>query len=406
MPITIHTQESSPTQIYAHQCWQTNPQISPDYWHEAQGHTLSRIALNWQTAVTQPELLTQSVNLILCTSATLAATQHAIATSGHPPASFVIACLIPLPNLPTFTLPSLTSPLIPILYLTESNPKNTPTYLNLALETLEEMVKKGHIDAYGIADSNIINPNPPIPLHQWLEMAAISAQKIWSRPKRPSLRWMVAPLDLLNLNLLTSKNTQHKQELVTPLELAARLHLAVIGVPQTMPEAPSPSPTALHALTKFAQAEQKLNHDLGGWPTIQNQPLFSVLAHLAQGQTPWPTPTHWQHWQTETLPFLINYLNINHPTLSPSLTAAAQALLPHGPSLVNAAAQPLLATVINQLSLNFPISWAGQGAATQAAMLLTSLPALTALALTPLINLNPLQKLPKHPNPSFLLQTP
>ncbi|NBV54164.1 MAG: hypothetical protein EBR79_00395, partial [Proteobacteria bacterium] len=85
MPITIRaTEDVSPTQTYAHSQWQHNPAISPDYWHESQGHTHSRIALNWQTEVTQPELLAQGTNLLLTTPATLSQAQAAITTSGIP----------------------------------------------------------------------------------------------------------------------------------------------------------------------------------------------------------------------------------------------------------------------------------------------------------------------------------
>lgn len=419
MPITIRaTEDVSPTQTYAHSQWQHNPAISPDYWHESQGHTHSRIALNWQTEVTQPELLAQGTNLLLTTPATLSQAQAAITTSGIPTASFILLHSLTAPQLERFTPPAHQINLIPLYLPTHSHPEGTPTsppnkyQINTksthenALKMLEELTHQGHISSYGLADNNIINQNPEIPLHEWLEMAATAASHVHGRQKRPALRWLAAPLSLLNLNLLTSQNTQHKQQVVSPLELAARLHLATIGVAETMPNPTPPPPVALQALTHFAQAEQQLSHTLGGWPTANGQPLFSALAILGQGQAPWPTPQHWQGWQQHVFPILNNYFTTHHAPQATAYLAALTALIPHGPALATAAAQPLLHAAIQQLSPHFPNTWHAESAATQAALLLSSLPALTALALTSPLNINPLQVLAKHPNPSFLLQTP
>lgn len=376
----------SPSKLYADTCWATNPRLSPDWWREALGHTVGKLALDWRTHITQPEHLLTGCNLVLASDTTWPAVAAAL---NRTPAADAYVTILITPD------PHRLPPPHPRL-LVWNAPDTTPEHRLTTLIHLENKVKNGDIEAYGIVPGNH-------PLHLWLEEAAESAQTVYQRRKRPALRLLVAPFDLLDLTLLTHENTTHKSEPVSTLELAARLGLAVIALAPSLPQE-AEIPESIQVLTSAAEAENTLNHTLGGWPQIHGQPLFSLLAHLAHGQTPWPTPHHWHNWLTHVWPTLQTHWHSLPP--SPAITtylAALTNLLPHGSVLALASAQPHLYKVLEDLHPRFPAPYQSQSPLTQALALLSSIPGLTAVAPGVPFNPNPLQQFPNLPDVGALL---
>ena len=380
------TEARSPSKQYADACWESDPRISPDWWREALGHTVGKLALDWRTAVKQPEHLLTGCNLVLSSPRTLAAVNAALGSTPQPHA--YVNVLI------TSNPAALAAPWPHLLVWQPSDP--TPEQRLHTLIHLENMVKSGQIEAYGIVpDAH--------PLHLWLEDAANAAHSVYARRKRPGLRLLVAPLDLLDLSLLTHENTEHKSEPVSPLEFAARLGLAVIALAPSIPTEIDIS-RAIQSLTSAAEAEHTLNQSLGGWPQIQGRQLFNLLSHLGQGHTPWPTSHQWHNWHSHLWPELKTYwhqLPCN-PAIATYL-AALENLLPHGPALALSSAQPLLEEALQTLSPRFPQSWQAQTPAVRNLGMLASIPGVTAVASVGIFDPKPLQHLPNLPDVGALL---
>lgn len=388
----IHAEDAvTPTQAYAHAAWHENPQISPAYWREFLGNTVSKIALDWRQHVSQTNLLIQGVNFILTSPTTYALACTAINKTSQPEA-FVTAHVTPQ-----------ISEILPATYLVWQIPLSIPEpEILTSLTQLEQAVKAGVLEAYGIHDPLLAHANTPRPLHQWLEWAAIAAEKTHGRRKRAALRVLMIETDLLNLAPFTLANTKHREESVSPLELAARLGLATIAIAPAFPTEDSPTAQALQALTNLAQAEHTLNLALEGWPSLHNQPLFSVLAALNQGVPPWPTPHHWQHWQTHLWPLMESYLQAHPSPQATALLNAVSLFIPYGPVLANAAAQPAIMAEISRISANLPPSWHENSPQILQSALLSSLPGLTTLALDGLNNIQAIQKLGDFSDPGIL----
>lgn len=401
----LHAAEDpTPGQTYAHACWRANPRIAASWWRESQGHTVGKIGLDWRSAVTNPQLLTQGANLVLATPATLAATQAALAQTNVAEA----ACLwLETANPAT----SLNQTLPPQTILIWKVPADTPQPTrHSTLVALEEASRQGQIAGYGLNDPDLATPHTPLPLHIWLEEAAQAAEQAHGRKKRPALRSLLAGLDLLDFNWLTIANTQHHGQPVSPLELAARLGLMVVATPGAWPQEENTAPPAeaLQALTRAAQAEAELAQTLGGWPQREGRPLFSLLGALGQGQAPWPNPAEWVRWQRHQLPFLAGFWQAPataNPALCGPVGAYLQALAglePHGAALANHAAQTHLMQVFSHISSQLPAPYRRESLSTQAASLLGSTPGLTVLALPQPGNLQAVQVLEDFPDLAFL----
>lgn len=375
-----------PSKAYADACWAANLSLSPDWWREALGYTVGKLALDWRTAISQPEHLATGSNLILVSVATWPEVSALLAATPSPHAYMVVlitSTLDALPaNLPAFVIWQPTSP--------------TPENRQQALVQLEDLAKTGQIEAYGIS-----MPDPVThPLHLWLEDAAIAANTVWARRKRPALRLIHGNLDLLDLSLLTEPATLHKTETVSTLELAARLSLTLLITASALPLEAAPTTEALDHLTQIATIEHEINQRLNGWPSINGQPLFSVLSHLAQGLTPWPNLVIWQSWQAHVWPQLQTQWGElskqGNTLLIKEYLQILQAFLPYGPSLAAAASAPLAAEIIQKLAPHFPSIWKDTGPATQTYALLTSIPAVTAICLA-----NPFNPQPLHQRPNL-----
>lgn len=386
----IHAEEtSSPSQTYAHRLWRENPSITPTWWREMLGHTVSKIALDWRTSASSPSLLEQGINVVLTTPATYAqAAKHLSHT--NLPAAMLHLCLSPqpVPQPGTLTLWH------PPLELTDAE----------ALAALTELERAS--TTYGLYDPLLSSPSTRRPLHRWLEIAAQAAEAAHGRRKRPALHLLMLDLDLINLSPITVTNTLHKNEPVSALELASRLGLAVIAPPPTPAETSPPAAAALRALTAMAEAEKSLQQHLGGWPAMENRPLFSVLAHLAQGLAPWPTVAHWLIWQSHVWPLMENFLTLNPAAASQNLLAAARNLMPHGPALADFSARQAQANRLAQLSGQLPAGWNPLSPAWRQNLLLSSIPGLAVLAVTPPDTLQDIQKIEDFPDASILFVPP
>lgn len=382
----------SASKRYADALWQAHPRTSPDWWREAHGHTVGKLALDWRDSLSAPQALQQGCNLVLA-SAQSWPQVHATLQAHPQPEACVSLLFQPDAALPA-VLPNV---------LVWSPPSLPDTATRQAtLTRLEDAVRQGHLEAYGV----LFPASGSLPLHNWLEEAATAAQTVWSRKKRPALRWLALEQDLLNLDHLTAPGTRHRDEAVSTLELAARLGLAAVVLPQVLPAAAEPPPAALQALVALAQTEAALNEALGGWPHVDNKPLFSVLAALGKGYTPWPTPYVWQAWHAQVWPQVHRVWQGWQGSCGQLVQAyrhAWQGLLPHGASLAHAAAQPVLAQVLANLRPRVPKAWQHADDAVLLLTLLTALPAVTAVAVPCLPSLALLRDAPGLPDVAAVL---
>lgn len=382
--LQIHHAEDgpTPTKAYADACWQANPRLSPDWWREAHGYTLGRMALDWRNDIHQTAHLATGSNLILTSPATHAQALATVAATLPNPAA-AVTCLV-TPGLPA--QPGATY----VLWQPTTNPEDA----QLQLTHLENLARSGAIEAYGLSLATL--PQPA--LGAWLEAATSAAEAAWGRKKRPALRLLHLPLCLTNLTALTEPTETHKDEPVSLLELAARLGLTVIASPQVWPEAAQPPLEALQALTAAAHAEHALNTALGGWPHAEDQPLFSLLAHLSAGQAPWPTPRHWHNWNVHLRPQLEDVWHNLYPDESRAYLAALHALLPYGETLARAAAQPLFAHLLATLQPRLPQPWQALLAPEAALAMLTSIPGVTSVAVAAPCHAAVLRTVPNIPD--------
>ncbi len=394
---TLVDDPRAPSKQYADALWQSHPRISPDWWREALGHTVGKLALDWRqpAAVLASEYaLAEGCNLVVASPDTWSLVAKQIASQPQPDG--VISVLM----MDDGDLPEKTP------HYVIWSPVNLPdaTARQQVLSRLETAVQQGHIEAYGIH----MPAGGSLPLHTWLDEAATAAAVVWNRKKRSALRWVVVEQDLLNLSHVTHPTTLHREEAVSTLELASRLGLAVLVLPQVLPAAAEPPQAALEALVQVAQTESALNEALGGWPHAGDQPLFSVLAALGQGYTPWPTPYVWQAWRTQVWPHVQATWQAlaaqRDDTLMAAYLAALEGLLPYGVALSHAAAQPVLAHVLAGLRPQVPQVWQNEPETTLILGVLTALPAVTAVAVVQVPPLAPLRDAPGLPDVAHVLQ--
>lgn len=385
MPVHIQaTQDISATQAYAQQCWQDNPSIIPSWWRGFVGNTVGKQALDCRHGLPNPHHLATGHNLLLTSPATHTAVQSMLGQTSNPQV-YVTVLITPAPAAHLKHSPH--------VMVWEIITPPEPEEIAATLAALEEAVSKGALQAYGILDPFLGEPTPRYPLHEWLSQASSAAQSIYGRRKRPALEVVITELDLLNLSTLTTANTLHKEQSISPLELAARLNLAMIALPLAMPADVPPAGQALQALTTLAKAEASISP----WPTHQGLPLFSALAALKQGQSPWPTPHHWQSFARSLLP-----LHRQSFASYPAYLQALENLLPYGEPLSQAAVQPILASFLKVLANRLSPPWATLPPTALAEVFISSLPGVTALASISPENTQILQKYGDFPDPGIL----
>lgn len=376
-----HTEDTHPAKAFADACWAQNPALTPDHWRELDGITVGRVALDWREDVGSPAAVAQGFNLILTSVRTHAQAAALLAQTLSNPAAAVTACVLedPAAQLPTLS-PAPTFAIWQPPYAVAGFDETAARQL-LALENA---AKSGLIQAYGVADIALAAPQTSRPLHRWLQHAAQAAEAAWGRRKRPALRLLAAPFDLLTPGLLTHATSLHHESPVTTLEHAARLSLGVIALPQAAPGA-QPSAAAVSALTAAAEAEQQLLAALRNqWPQVENHPLFSLLLPLSEGLPPWSTPAEAVAWCTLLPELSAQWSSLPLPAAAGRVLAAylpaLSALPPHAPALAGAAAQSHLRAVFSHISPKLPPAWQSLNPAALNLALLASFPAVTAVS--------------------------
>jgi hypothetical protein len=366
-----------PSRAFAEAAWRQAPQLSPSWWRENLGLTHSKIVLDGRQALVPAAAWPFGVNVVLATPET---------QPPHLPAG--VTALIETPEVQT--------PADFLLY----RPATLQEEAVLAdLHVLETRVAQGTLQAYGLATDDLASPTPMRPLHDWLTLAATAAEQAWGRKKRPALKILLAPLDVLDWTLLCAHTTQHRETAVSPLELAARLGLWVLVAPRAVPGTTA-SPLSLQALGLLAEAEATWHaQQQGQWPHLAGQPVFSVLKLLQAGQPPWPTPQAAALWQQQVWPPLAKVL-ANFPNASP-LRAQWYATLPYVPELARAAAAPVVLAALQRLAL--PAPWAALPPELQQVALLASVPGVGAVVVPPGLACQPLLALPDYPDIGALL---
>lgn len=170
-----------------------------------------------------------------------------------------------------------------------------------AFEFLERMVQEGKIAFYGISSNTFgveRQQGDHTNLARVFEAAQNAAQKAWGRKKRPMFRMIELPINIMELGALKNVNTTAHvvdgTENVTTLELASRMNLSVLAnrplnaFPMTggifrlsdrynREESELPELDAI--FEEIKSTESALNKVLNGWPSVDEQSMFSFTAH-------------------------------------------------------------------------------------------------------------------------------
>lgn len=170
-----------------------------------------------------------------------------------------------------------------------------------AFEFLEKMVIEGKIAFYGISSNTFgvdKEQGDHTDLARVFEAAQKAAQTAHGRKKRTMFRIIEMPVNVLELGALKNINTTAKtfegEEKVTTLELASRMNLSVLA---NRPLNAFPISGGIYRLSDSYNTEEKtlrsmqdifddlkntetaLNKVLGGWPSVNEQSMFSFTAH-------------------------------------------------------------------------------------------------------------------------------
>jgi hypothetical protein len=389
MPVILTAADA--TKQHINDCWRQHPRLNPAAFRESLGFTAGKLWLDLRAYVPRGDLLLTAwqhgINAWLFSPRTLA--------SLHLPPKIARDTLVLALESDTVEAPP--QPL-DLFFWRGNNPDIT------ALTQLEHLARQGHIAHYGIATQ------ATLPLHEWLSIAEAATQKIHGRRKRPGLRALMAPLNFTATAQLHRPTCLHHKEHISPLEYAARLGWAVVAthttelhradgqsIPLTEPTVPKAE--ALAALESAAGTEQKLHHALGGWPTVNGQPLFSLLAILGRGETPFLSPTHGLAWATQALPpTLLAWHRLNRPAAAPYMESL-QRLAFHAAALGHAAAGAATARLLQAMPDSTSIS---ANPALSAFNLAASLPGIAGALAKPqdLLTLLPAITQPDHPDPA------
>jgi hypothetical protein len=379
------------TKQHINNCWRQHPRLNPAAFRESLGFTAGKLWLDLRTSLPRDDLLLvawqRGINAWLCSPRTLAALNLPQAITRD---TLVLA-------LESDTVETPPQPL-DLFFWRNTTPDIEP------LTQLEHLTKQGHIAAYGIAAP------AALPLHDWLNVAEAAAQKIHGRRKRPGLRALIAPLNFTQTGILHRPTCAHHGEPISPLEYAARLGWAVVATHATdlrrtdgqfIPLTPPAPPTlpALAALEAAVGAEQKLHQTLSGWPTVNGQPMFSLLAILGQGESPFLSPAHGLAWATQALPpTLLAWHKLNRPEATPYINSL-QRLAFHAAALGGAAAAAATARLLQAMPDSSSIT---TNPALSAFNLVTSLPGVAGALAKPenLPALFPAMTQPDHPDPA------
>jgi len=169
------------------------------------------------------------------------------------------------------------------------------THIEKAFTFLEQAAHEGKIQYYGVSSNTFGAAKDKIDhtdLAEVFTAAQNAAQNAWGRKKRPLFRAIELPYNLLELGVLKNINTEAQvingTEEVSTLELATRMHLTVLtNRPlNAFPEGnaayrlsagykPGSEPMDIERILPEIHAlEESLATTIGGWPMVDEQPLF------------------------------------------------------------------------------------------------------------------------------------
>ena len=170
-----------------------------------------------------------------------------------------------------------------------------------AFEFLEQMVQEGKIAFYGVSSNTFgveRQQGDHTNLARVFEAAQNAAQKAWGRKKRPMFRMIELPINIMELGALKNVNTTAHivdgTEEVSTLELASRMNLAVLAnrplnafpmsggifrLSDSYNREESDLPELDLIFDEIKATETALNKVLNGWPSVDEQSMFSFTAH-------------------------------------------------------------------------------------------------------------------------------
>ena len=170
-----------------------------------------------------------------------------------------------------------------------------------AFEFLEKMVQEGKIAFYGVSSNTFgveRQQGDHTNLARVFEAAQNAAQKAWGRKKRPMFRMIELPINIMELGALKNVNTTAHivdgTEEVSTLELASRMNLAVLAnrplnafpmsggifrLSDSYNREESDLPELDLIFDEIKATETALNKGLNGWPSVDEQSMFSFTAH-------------------------------------------------------------------------------------------------------------------------------
>jgi aryl-alcohol dehydrogenase-like predicted oxidoreductase len=190
-----------------------------------------------------------------------------------------------------------------------------------AFTYLEGLVKEGTIGCYGLSANTFVVPKDQadfVDLARVFKASQDAAQEAWGRKKRPNFRVIEMPINLMELGAVHTKNTTaltfDGSEEVTTLELASRMKLAVLAN-RPLNAFPVEGGTfrlaaatgevnqekAIKALADIQGTEQALNKILNGWPSVNEQPVFSFTSNGEELLDHVENSIHFDHLQTTFL---------------------------------------------------------------------------------------------------------
>ncbi|MFZ2620802.1 MAG: hypothetical protein WAX89_08025 [Alphaproteobacteria bacterium] len=282
--ITPQTAHPDATKTYADTCWRANPHISPDSWREWEGFTVGKVAL-LVTPATAPFLRQaweDGINLWLVLPSAIRAVAEVLRDTAIKP------ILVGIWPWQTNTLAPDFSPL-PLTALLPVLPETplAPEALLPLLEHLENQVKQGKIGCYGLAAEGLIHPatSPTfLNIRTIMEHARTATHTIWQRHKRPALRLLAVPCNVLETAAVQEHNTLLTDDtLASVVDYAVQAHLGVLALrPLT-----AHTPQGMALLTDATAAGQHLKtlltpHLPTPW---QDKPLASIALNAAAS---WP----------------------------------------------------------------------------------------------------------------------
>ncbi len=210
---------------------------------------------------------------------------------------------------------------------------------------LEDKAKEGKIGFYGVSSNTFVTPKDD-PTHTDLavmfEQAQEAAKQAWGRRKRPMFRCIQLPMNLLEPNAVRLKNTSAKiidgEEEVSTLELASRMHLGVLvnrplnafpdtGTAYRLAEGVNDNTAELDSAMAAIQAtEKQLAELLGGWPSVDDEPLLSFAMVGDKIKEGIINSVHFDHLKNAFIWPQVAYVNHSIETLKRAGKADAQQL--------------------------------------------------------------------------------